>query len=102
MESEKKTLQDARRDNYYLYLRSREPGNIYNRWLEAVSQGNVDDAATAARDYRNALLDGCDSMMVSDRPNVNVQSWTEYRQALRDVPEQEGFPLQITWPVPPA
>jgi len=25
-----------------------------------------------------------------------------YRQALRDIPEQEGFPLNIEWPVPPA
>lgn len=101
MVTEEKTLQDARKDNYYLYLRSREPGNIYNRWLEAVSRGDVDDAAEAARDYRNTMLNSCDNMMVPDRPNVDVPAWEAYRQALRDVPEQAGFPLQITWPEKP-
>lgn len=24
-----------------------------------------------------------------------------YRQALRDVPEQAGFPYAVEWPVPP-
>lgn len=43
----------------------------------------------------------CDSMMVPDRPNVNVPAWEAYRQALRDVPEQEGFPLSIVWPEKP-
>ena len=101
MVTEEKTLQDARKDNYILYLRSREPGNIYNRWLDAVSRGDVDDAAEAARDYRNTMLDSCDNMMGPDRPNVDVPAWEAYRQALRDVPEQAGFPLQITWPEKP-
>jgi hypothetical protein len=29
------------------------------------------------------------------------QEWIEYCQALRDVPSQEGFPWNITWPVEP-
>ena len=29
------------------------------------------------------------------------QNWIDYRQALRDVPEQEGFPDSITWPTKP-
>ena len=27
--------------------------------------------------------------------------WATYRQALRDVPAQEGFPTDVTWPVAP-
>ena len=101
MESEKKTLEEIRRDNYFLYLRSREPGNIYNRWMDAVSRGDVDEAAEAARAYRNSLLDSCDNMLVPDRPNVDVQAWETYRQALRDIPAQVGFPLTIAWPEKP-
>ena len=26
------------------------------------------------------------------------EAWQEYRQALRDIPEQEGFPKTIVWP----
>jgi hypothetical protein len=29
------------------------------------------------------------------------QEWAVYRQALLDVPQQEGFPYSITWPVKP-
>lgn len=101
MESENKTLEEIRRDNYFLYLRSREPGNIYNRWMDAVSRNDVDEAAEAARAYRNSLLDSCDNMMVPDRPNVDVPAWETYRQALRDIPEQAGFPLTISWPEKP-
>ena len=28
--------------------------------------------------------------------------WRTYRQALRDVPSQEGFPNDITWPTKPS
>lgn len=29
------------------------------------------------------------------------EDWAAYRQALRDVPEQEGFPYNIEWPTSP-
>lgn len=29
------------------------------------------------------------------------QEWTAYRQALLDVPDQEGFPHDVVWPTPP-
>ena len=40
-------------------------------------------------------------MMVSDRPNVNEQEWRTYRQELRDITLQAGFPLNIVFPVMP-
>ena len=39
------------------------------------------------------------------RPSVDVdadqQAWIDYRQALRDVPQQNGFPTDIDWPMNP-
>lgn len=74
---------------------------LRQRYDTAVAEENAEDAADAARDYRNALLEACDNMMVPDRPGVNVEAWMAYRQALRDVPEQEGFPINIVWPEKP-
>jgi hypothetical protein len=37
---------------------------------------------------------------VADAP-VDQAAWTTYRQALRDVPDQAGFPADIKWPVAP-
>ena len=57
--------------------------------------------ATLMRRYRNALLKECDWTQVADAP-VNAEAWATYRQALRDVPQQEGFPETIEWPEAPA
>ncbi len=78
-----------------------EPGYIYQRYVAAVEAQDAEEAAEAARAYRNSLLDGSDNMLVIDRPNVDTQAWESYRQALRDIPEQEGFPLAINWPEKP-
>lgn len=34
--------------------------------------------------------------------NEQKMLWKQYRQALLDVPEQEGFPWDVVWPTPPA
>ena len=49
---------------------------------------------------RNFLLSASDWTQVADAP-VDKQAWAEYRQALRDVPQQSGFPESVTWPTPP-
>lgn len=46
---------------------------------------------------RNRLLKASDEMMLPDRP-TNKDVWIEYRQLLRELPEQEGFPDNIVWP----
>ena len=56
--------------------------------------------ATAARDQRNALLTQSDWTQVADAP-VDQAAWATYRQALRDVPAQAGFPETIVWPIAP-
>lgn len=30
------------------------------------------------------------------------QVWLDYRQALRDIPDQDGFPLNVIWPTKPS
>jgi len=56
--------------------------------------------AAQARSQRDALLSQSDWTQVPDAP-VNQAAWADYRQALRDVPQQAGFPTEITWPVKP-
>jgi len=64
------------------------------------SQKLLDIQADEARTQRNALLSGSDWTQVPDAP-VDQAAWAEYRQALRDLPQQAGFPTEITWPVKP-
>jgi hypothetical protein len=62
-----------------------------------------EEYATEAREKRNALIAETDYMAMPDYPlsEEKRQAVLAYRQALRDVPEQEGFPRQIDWPVKP-
>lgn len=52
------------------------------------------------RQQRNALLVACDWTQVADAP-VDKAAWVKYRQALRDITAQEGFPKNVVWPVKP-
>mgnify|MGYP000921521910 CR=1 FL=1 len=50
--------------------------------------------------WRNAELLRTDWKMISDVP-TDKEAWATYRQALRDVPSQTGFPWTITFPAQP-
>ena len=60
--------------------------------------------AEEARTERNKLLEESDWTQVLDAPidADTREAYRVYRQALRDIPEQEGFPGTITWPELPA
>jgi hypothetical protein len=58
------------------------------------------EQAKAVRADRNNRLAESDWTQLIDAP-VNVAQWSAYRQALRDVPEQAGFPFNVNWPVQP-
>lgn len=91
-------------------------------YKRACEELNEEDAAAFARKIRNKLLNETDSRVALDRFNISVPSgtsftawlsflkslgeiitgaWAIYRQALRDLPEQEGFPFNVTFPAPP-
>ena len=53
------------------------------------------------RSTRNDLLAASDWTQVLDAP-IDQAAWATYRQALRDVPDQAGFPDNVTWPQRPA
>lgn len=54
--------------------------------------------AIQVRADRDALLVASDHMALADRI---TDEWRTYRQALRDLPAQEGFPTNVTWPDKP-
>lgn len=60
-------------------------------------------AAQEARARRDILLVASDWTQGSDSPLLSTEkaAWTTYRQALRDVPQRDGFPTTITWPSAP-
>ena len=55
--------------------------------------------AVEVRAKRDELLAASDKMALADRI---TDAWKTYRQALRDVPAQSGFPTNVTWPTEPS
>ena len=61
------------------------------------------EQAKSVRATRDEKLKECDWVVIKNlETNSNIPgAWEVYRQALRDVPSQSGFPWTITWPVEP-
>jgi hypothetical protein len=56
--------------------------------------------AMAVREQRNQKLKDSDWTQLADAP-VDKASWAAYRQELRDISAQPGFPWTVDWPVAP-
>ena len=79
------------------------------RWFTKYSVADMDAEAIAAKDaeqaksvreQRNQKLKDSDWTQVADAP-VDKAAWATYRQALRDITAQAGFPWEVTWPTQP-
>ena len=70
---------------------------------EAYTATKNAEAALAARNTRDGLIASCDWMAIKafEAGTTVGTEWATYRQALRDVSAQAGFPNDITWPTQP-
>lgn len=100
--------------------------NNFENWLNELKIREYNSLATDIRDKRNKLLEETDKHMVLDRvgfelpeelnasnllqsvssffatlSNLKNNAWSKYRQELRDLTKQEGFPYNVKFPTPP-
>jgi hypothetical protein len=59
-----------------------------------------EELAQEIREERNGLLQMSDWTQLEDA-QVDKISWSEYRRALRDIPQQIDFPRNVVWPQVP-
>jgi hypothetical protein len=71
--------------------------------LNASCQGDTDDKSALVRIERNKLLQECDWTQLADAPlnPTEKATWLTYRQSLRDLTTQAGFPWEVTFPAKP-
>ena len=69
-------------------------------WLTKAKQAELDKLAKEVREKRNQLLAETDFYFLSDRELDSAKrgALEAYRQALRDITKQKGFPYEIKWP----
>lgn len=94
----------------------------YAAWLELAKKESYEEAAANVRAVRDSLLQQSDCRMSLDRIGLTLPTgttftswlvwlkkiaeymcgaWAMYRQALRDLPAQPGFPYDVKFPTPP-
>lgn len=89
-------------------VKYREETETIVQYSEAVPQPEPhiptqEEKEQTIRNERNMRLSYTDWTQLPDSPLTAEQkaAYAEYRQALRDVPEQAGFPESIEWPEEP-
>ena len=79
-----------------------QPEIVDGQWKQfwSVVLKPIEEQSYRVRAQRNEKLSACDWTQVADAP-VDKTVWANYRQELRNVPAQAGFPWDITWPTQP-
>ena len=79
-----------------------KPGKFYvfdyNSKQWAVDETSAD---SDARSKRKTLFLDSDWTQLADISAATKALWEPYRQALRDITDQPGYPFNIVWPTPP-
>lgn len=73
---------------------------VVEKLSDSDADGILKSSAISVREKRDLLLKGSDWTQLADSP-VDSGAWAVYRQLLRDLPNQDGFPFDVTWPVSP-
>ena len=78
-------------------------GDAYDEETGTFLRDGVSLAGLITRTMRDNLLKACDYRMMPDYPcsEESRAAWAAYRQALRDLPQQDGFPETVEWPQAP-
>jgi len=75
-----------------------------NQWEDArTQQQKYNEQCTAVIGKRNKLLYASDWTQIPNNPLTTEQqaAWATYRQELRDISKQSGYPFNVIWPTPP-
>jgi len=62
-----------------------------------------DQADANVRSQRDGLLSESDWVVIKsvETEVPEIEAWKTYRQKLRDIPQQPGFPWNVSWPIKP-
>jgi hypothetical protein len=70
--------------------------------IDFSNEPTLEERSAQMRAVRNQMLLLSDYTQLPDAPaSINKEAWAIYRQELRDVTSQAGFPDNIVWPTPP-
>lgn len=77
------------------------PDSVFNFNEKKWEDPSIDVIETKVKIQRDAALLACDWTQLPDVPLANKQAWAVYRQELRDITKQSGYPFNVVWPNQP-
>lgn len=72
---------------------------VTKQWVDARTNQQKSEMIRQLRDTR---LKNTDWTQLPDVPVANQTAWAAYRQALRDITLQPGYPESVNWPTKPS
>lgn len=78
--------------------------NVTEEECDPRDEWTEDQWATAVRRKRDSLISGTDYYIIPDYPSTpdGIEAVKQYRQELRDITLQSGFPRNVQWPSLPS
>lgn len=73
-------------------------GDTWNGTAIVEKPRDVEAEKVSVRNQRDLLLAETDWTQCADISQATKDKWAPYRKALRDVPQQAGFPFDVIWP----
>lgn len=94
--------QDVYLKNGEVHKKPLQPDSAH-KWDEQALEWVPDQALACqtVKSQRQGLLQQSDWTQLPDVPIATKEAWATYRQALRDITNQPGYPLEVVWPTPP-
>lgn len=86
---------NAQRERAYVGAPVQANGQWLTNWV--ITQIPDSEEAVKVREQRNQKLKDSDWTQLADSP-MDKTAWATYRQSLRDVTSQSGFPWTVAWP----
>lgn len=98
---------------FFVGLDNDDGSELYKAIIDKINSGDIqilpsdvnlnEYNANEVRSKRNELLSETDKYMTLDYPisKEDQDKLKEYRQSLRDITKQEGFPENVIWPTKP-
>ena len=89
------------RDVPYRIALGEEIQNNLQAWLDKAKELDRKEVGSKIKAWRNEELEKTDYTQQVDAPFTEEEKakYRTYRQALRDIPQQEGFPYDVIYPV---
>lgn len=80
-----------------------QPENTFWDWNKKKWVQSADFAKSEIEIKRKTLLQQSDWTQIPNNPLTveQQQAWADYRQQLRDITSQSGYPFNVVWPTPP-